>query len=509
MGNKIKKVNQLEFQEQAQQSGVTDRLLLQWITDDLTLAVVDENGNAMNITRIVAGKTSSPTVNDDTDLGYVPGDMWIDETNNKSYVCLDNTDGAAVWTEITQTGVSDGDKGDITVSGSGATWTIDAGAVTLAKIVDATGQYKIMARSSAGAGDWEEVSGSANVFSILGAANYAAIRALLSLEDSDINALITATKLDDLTATDDNTDLNASTSAHGLLPKLDNVSTNFLNGQGAWAVPAGGSSVYPFAEMQGLTISNNAVDATNDLDIAAGGCCDSSRTVNLTLASALTKRLDADWVVGTGEGMRDSAAAIADTTYHIFVVAKAAGADVDIYALGNTEGSTPAAAIAALQAETGGGDYIYARRIGSRMRESGVLTPVVQDGDKCMRGTPIISVNANNPGTAAVTRTLHIPVGIRLEAIVDITGYSAAGDGSPAAMYLSDLSCADVAAGATAGAVSANAYSTATGAVQVGGVVNVLTNTSAQIRSRIQTSTAATTIFIGTLGWIDRRGRDG
>lgn len=46
-----------------------------------------------------------------------------------------------------------------------------------------------------------------------------------------------AIKLDELAAPTDVTTLNASTSAHGLLRKLSNVSTEFLNGQGSWANP--------------------------------------------------------------------------------------------------------------------------------------------------------------------------------------------------------------------------------------------------------------------------------
>jgi hypothetical protein len=49
-------------------------------------------------------------------------------------------------------------------------------------------------------------------------------------------------KLDDLAAPDDNTDLNVSTSAHGLAPKAPNDSTKYLDGTGAYSVPGGGSS---------------------------------------------------------------------------------------------------------------------------------------------------------------------------------------------------------------------------------------------------------------------------
>ena len=47
-------------------------------------------------------------------------------------------------------------------------------------------------------------------------------------------------KLDDLASPDDNTDLNATTSAHGLLPKLGGGTTNFLRADGSWAAPSGG-----------------------------------------------------------------------------------------------------------------------------------------------------------------------------------------------------------------------------------------------------------------------------
>lgn len=107
-------------------------------------------------------------------------------------------------------GISDGDKGDITVTASGATWTIDAGVITLAKMANMA-TASLIGRNTGGTGVPEVLSAStvktllglvigtnvqawdadldylasftptANVKSILNAADYAAIRTLLAL----------------------------------------------------------------------------------------------------------------------------------------------------------------------------------------------------------------------------------------------------------------------------------------------------------------------------------------
>jgi hypothetical protein len=59
-------------------------------------------------------------------------------------------------------GVSDGDKGDITVSGSGNTWTIDPQAVSYSKLQNVT-TNRLLGRATAGAGSAEELTLGANL----------------------------------------------------------------------------------------------------------------------------------------------------------------------------------------------------------------------------------------------------------------------------------------------------------------------------------------------------------
>lgn len=274
---------------------------------------------------------------------------------------------------------------------------------------------------------------------------------------------------------------------------------------------ASSSPPIPMDSKVGGTLSNNTGDATNDIDITAGKRRNSTDAVNMTL-TALTKRLDANWAAGTNQGMRNSAAAITDTTYDIYAAATAAqiaAGTCDYYAYNAATSVTVATVLAALQAETGGGSYLYLRRIGSIVRAGATILGFVQDGDDFMLKTPVLDINAGTTGTTAVTRTLaSVPIGHRVRAKMNVLASLVAG-GASLVHYLSDLSATDVAASETAAPLGTTAVSidvtTGTNAMVGSAQADVWTNTSAQIRSRTNISNAGAILRIATLGWTDPR----
>lgn len=85
---------------------ITDRAskFWAWNADGTIIATEQTNGllNKFNA-------TTSPTVNDDTTLGYGVGSLWVDVSADNAYICQDITDGAAVWAQI-DVGAGGGDE---------------------------------------------------------------------------------------------------------------------------------------------------------------------------------------------------------------------------------------------------------------------------------------------------------------------------------------------------------------------------------------------------------------
>ncbi|WP_374374081.1 DUF2793 domain-containing protein [Tabrizicola sp.] len=117
---------------------------------------VSADGSAWSVALTSAAATGEVTLPQPVHLGgqaadpLAPGNgtLWLNTTTGEVKVR------SAGVTQVVGGGggsVSDGDKGDVTVSGSGAVWTIDAGAVSLGKLADmATDSF--LGRDTAGLG---------------------------------------------------------------------------------------------------------------------------------------------------------------------------------------------------------------------------------------------------------------------------------------------------------------------------------------------------------------------
>lgn len=248
--------------------------------------------------------------------------------------------------------------------------------------------------------------------------------------------------------------------------------------------------------LSGLGTQPNASVPGTRIDIAAGVATDSTNARILRLASGLTKRLDAAWSAGSGNGGWDTGSAPSNGSYYVHLIMRPDTGAVDVLLSASPTSPTLPA------------NYSYFRRIHAGVIQSSSIRKYLQVGDRNWWDVPVLDINTTNPGTSAITATLTVPTGIVVEADVFMGIRADASDG-PNAALLTALAQADTAPNAS------GIRSISTGTINAGsddwvaGEFSVLTNTSGQVRYRFSKSDAFTIFTMVTNGWRDTRGRDG
>ncbi len=175
---------------------------------------------------------------------------------------------------------------------------------------------------------------------------------------------------------------------------------------------------HPRMAISGLTYSNNAGDVTNDLDIAAGEAIDSTG-VRLMQLSATTKRSDAAWAVGSGNGGLDDIGSAGNNDFYIWVIVRVDTGVVDaLFSLSSTAPTMPA-------------NYTLKRLIGWFKRVGGTVvlfhTYETEGGGLEMKwDAPTLDINlANTLTTARRTDAVKVPLNFSTIALLRVQFFDA------------------------------------------------------------------------------------
>lgn len=236
----------------------------------------------------------------------------------------------------------------------------------------------------------------------------------------------------------------------------------------------------------GLDLSNNLTDSNNDIDISAGVCVDKTGTAVMILASALTKRVDAGWVVGSGNGGLDTGAVSANATYHVHAIKRPDTGVVDVlFSLSPSSPTLPAG-------------YTVSRRIGSLVRASGGFRQFFQNGDTFILDGPTSDISTSALDTTSALFTLaSIPSDIQVESILFGQMNSTSANTTVYVNSPQQTSVASTGPYITARQQVANIPMTFS--------TRIFTNIARQIRA--VSSAPSTTLTVTVNGWVDTRGR--